>query len=63
MPTVLGLEGSANKVGAGVIRDGRVLSNQRATFVTPPGQGDTGSRGTFEPYCPPSLPPRPLPVT
>ncbi|XP_048785912.1 tRNA N6-adenosine threonylcarbamoyltransferase isoform X1 [Lagopus muta] len=39
MPTVLGLEGSANKVGAGVIRDGRVLSNQRATFVTPPGQG------------------------
>ncbi|XP_031466256.1 probable tRNA N6-adenosine threonylcarbamoyltransferase [Phasianus colchicus] len=39
MPTVLGLEGSANKVGAGVVRDGQVLSNQRATYVTPPGQG------------------------
>ena len=39
MPTVLGLEGSANKVGAGVVRDGRVLSNRRATYVTPPGHG------------------------
>uniref|UniRef100_A0A8C3UXK3 N(6)-L-threonylcarbamoyladenine synthase n=1 Tax=Catharus ustulatus TaxID=91951 RepID=A0A8C3UXK3_CATUS len=39
MPTVLGLEGSANKVGAGVVRDGAVLSNCRATYVTPPGQG------------------------
>ncbi|XP_071885826.1 tRNA N6-adenosine threonylcarbamoyltransferase isoform X2 [Anas platyrhynchos] len=39
MPTVLGLEGSANKVGAGLVRDGRVLSNRRATYVTPPGHG------------------------
>ncbi|XP_039578399.1 probable tRNA N6-adenosine threonylcarbamoyltransferase [Passer montanus] len=39
MPTVLGLEGSANKVGAGVVRDGAVLSNRRATYVTPPGHG------------------------
>lgn len=40
MPTVLGLEGSANKVGAGIVRDGAVLSNPRATYVTPPGHGD-----------------------
>ncbi|KAM6289272.1 tRNA N6-adenosine threonylcarbamoyltransferase-like [Aegotheles albertisi] len=39
MPAVLGLEGSANKVGAGVVRDGVILSNRRATFVTPPGHG------------------------
>ncbi|KAM6114498.1 LOW QUALITY PROTEIN: tRNA N6-adenosine threonylcarbamoyltransferase [Phoenicopterus ruber ruber] len=39
MPTVLGLEGSANKVGAGVVRDGIILSNRRATYVTPPGHG------------------------
>ncbi|XP_015705932.2 probable tRNA N6-adenosine threonylcarbamoyltransferase, partial [Coturnix japonica] len=39
MPTVLGLEGSANKVGAGIVRDGEVLSNRRATYVTPPGHG------------------------
>ncbi|XP_050773847.1 tRNA N6-adenosine threonylcarbamoyltransferase [Gopherus flavomarginatus] len=37
--TVLGLEGSANKVGAGLVRDGRVLSNPRRTFVPAPGQG------------------------
>uniref|UniRef100_A0A8C8S0Z4 N(6)-L-threonylcarbamoyladenine synthase n=1 Tax=Pelusios castaneus TaxID=367368 RepID=A0A8C8S0Z4_9SAUR len=37
--TVLGLEGSANKVGAGLVRDGQVLSNPRRTFVPPPGQG------------------------
>lgn len=43
MPTVLGLEGSANKVGAGVVRDGVVLSNRRATYVTPPGHGDVTS--------------------
>uniref|UniRef100_H2YKF0 N(6)-L-threonylcarbamoyladenine synthase n=1 Tax=Ciona savignyi TaxID=51511 RepID=H2YKF0_CIOSA len=39
MPTVLGLEGSANKIGIGVIRDGEVLSNPRHTYVTPPGEG------------------------
>ncbi|XP_074838768.1 tRNA N6-adenosine threonylcarbamoyltransferase isoform X2 [Carettochelys insculpta] len=37
--TVLGLEGSANKVGAGLVRDGRVLSNPRRTFVPAPGHG------------------------
>lgn len=35
----MGLEGSANKVGAGIVRDGEVLSNRRATYVTPPGHG------------------------
>jgi N6-L-threonylcarbamoyladenine synthase len=40
----LGLEGSANKLGVGVIRhssDGSVavLSNVRHTYVTPPGEG------------------------
>ena len=40
----LGLEGSANKLGSGIVRhnvDGSVdvLSNIRHTYVTPPGQG------------------------
>lgn len=40
----LGLEGSANKLGAGVIKhtpDGlsTVLSNVRHTYITPPGEG------------------------
>lgn len=36
---VIGLEGSANKIGIGIIRDGEVLSNPRATYITPPGEG------------------------
>lgn len=40
----LGIEGSANKLGVGVIRfraDGEteILSNPRKTYITPPGQG------------------------
>lgn len=40
----LGLEGSANKLGIGIIRhnpDGstNVLSNVRHTYITPPGEG------------------------
>jgi len=40
----LGLEGSANKLGAGVIQhlpsgDAEVLSNVRHTYITPPGEG------------------------
>nr|CAG4637007.1 EOG090X067V [Ceriodaphnia reticulata] len=35
----IGFEGSANKLGVGIIRDGRVLANPRRTFITPPGQG------------------------
>lgn len=35
----LGIEGSANKVGVGIIKDGLVLSNVRETFITPAGTG------------------------
>lgn len=40
----LGLEGSANKLGCGVVehaQDGsvRILSNIRHTYITPPGEG------------------------
>lgn len=40
----LGIEGSANKLGVGVIRyraDGEteILANPRKTYITPPGQG------------------------
>jgi len=37
---VMGFEGSANKIGIGVVRgDGRILSNPRMTLITPPGTG------------------------
>uniref|UniRef100_A0A8D0G0E4 N(6)-L-threonylcarbamoyladenine synthase n=1 Tax=Sphenodon punctatus TaxID=8508 RepID=A0A8D0G0E4_SPHPU len=39
MPVVIGFEGSANKIGVGIVWDGQVLSNPRRTYVTPPGQG------------------------
>lgn len=39
MPTAIGFEGSANKLGIGIIRDGIVLSNPRRTYITPPGEG------------------------
>ncbi|RKP16623.1 glyco protein endopeptidase [Rozella allomycis CSF55] len=35
----LGLEGSANKLGVGIIRDEEILSNLRHTYITPPGEG------------------------
>ena len=35
----IGLEGSANKLGVGIIRDRVILANVRVTFVTPPGTG------------------------
>ncbi|KAK6930556.1 Gcp-like domain [Dillenia turbinata] len=36
----LGFEGSANKIGIGVVTlDGTILSNPRHTYITPPGQG------------------------
>ncbi|CAF0914176.1 unnamed protein product [Rotaria sp. Silwood1] len=37
--TAIGFEGSANKIGIGIIRDGQVLSNPRRTYITPPGEG------------------------
>lgn len=39
MVTSIGFEGSANKIGVGIIRDGTVLSNPRKTYITPPGEG------------------------
>ena len=39
MPTIIGLEGSANKIGVGVVRNGEILSNPRRTYNAPAGQG------------------------
>eukprot|EP00118_Oscarella_pearsei_P027983 m.311447 g.311447 ORF g.311447 m.311447 type:complete len:337 (+) comp70834_c0_seq1:30-1040(+) len=39
MPVIIGLEGSANKIGVGIVRDGEVLSNVRQTYVAPAGHG------------------------
>ncbi|KAL3121666.1 hypothetical protein niasHT_006172 [Heterodera trifolii] len=39
MVCILGIEGSANKIGVGIVRDGTVLANPRRTFHAPPGQG------------------------
>ena len=40
MVIAIGFEGSANKLGIGIIKDGEVLSNPRHTYITPPGQGN-----------------------
>lgn len=43
MVLALGIEGSANKVGVGIIRDdGTILANPRHTYITPPGTGKQG---------------------
>lgn len=39
MVMIIGLEGSANKIGIGIVEDGKVLSNPRRTYITPPGEG------------------------
>ncbi|GFT33459.1 probable tRNA N6-adenosine threonylcarbamoyltransferase [Nephila pilipes] len=39
MTIAIGFEGSANKLGIGIIRDGEVLANERVTYITPVGQG------------------------
>ena len=40
MTVVLGFEGSANKLGVGLVdSSGRILANPRHTFITPPGTG------------------------
>jgi N6-L-threonylcarbamoyladenine synthase len=40
MKFALGIEGSANKIAIGVVReDGEILSNVRKTYITPPGTG------------------------
>lgn len=35
----IGFEGSANKLGIGIMRESEILANERDTFVTPPGTG------------------------
>lgn len=35
----IGFEGSANKLGIGIIKDNEILSNVRHTYITPPGEG------------------------
>src|SRR5947208_17094262 len=37
--TAIGFEGSANKLGIGIVRDGVVLSNPRVTYSAPIGEG------------------------
>ncbi|XP_054286772.1 tRNA N6-adenosine threonylcarbamoyltransferase-like [Macrosteles quadrilineatus] len=39
MVIAIGFEGSANKLGIGIVKDGEVLSNPRRTYITPPGEG------------------------
>eukprot|EP00008_Paramoeba_atlantica_P004668 CAMPEP_0201490150 /NCGR_PEP_ID=MMETSP0151_2-20130828/25278_1 /ASSEMBLY_ACC=CAM_ASM_000257 /TAXON_ID=200890 /ORGANISM="Paramoeba atlantica, Strain 621/1 / CCAP 1560/9" /LENGTH=309 /DNA_ID=CAMNT_0047875993 /DNA_START=44 /DNA_END=970 /DNA_ORIENTATION=+ len=37
---VMGFEGSANKIGIGIVtQDGSILANVRRTYITPPGSG------------------------
>jgi hypothetical protein len=40
MVIAIGFEGSANKLGVGIMCDGVVLSNCRQTYITPPGEGN-----------------------
>ena len=36
----LGIEGSANKIGVGIVtQSGHILANPRQTYITPPGTG------------------------
>ncbi|CAH2265707.1 probable tRNA N6-adenosine threonylcarbamoyltransferase [Pararge aegeria] len=39
MVIAIGFEGSANKLGIGIVKDGEILSNCRRTYITPPGEG------------------------
>ncbi|XP_066584587.1 probable tRNA N6-adenosine threonylcarbamoyltransferase [Prorops nasuta] len=39
MVIAIGFEGSANKLGIGIIQDDKILSNVRHTYITPPGEG------------------------
>ncbi len=47
MVIAIGLEGSANKLGIGIIKDGLVLSNPRRTYITPPGEGKSAQAQIF----------------
>ena len=50
MVVAIGFEGSANKLGIGIMRDGKVLANPRVTYITPPGEGDDKSNCLFTDY-------------
>ena len=44
MVVILGIEGSANKIGVGIVTDAKdandvILANPRKTYITPPGTG------------------------
>ncbi|KAL3285265.1 hypothetical protein HHI36_019375 [Cryptolaemus montrouzieri] len=39
MVIAIGFEGSANKLGIGIIEDDKILSNCRRTYISPPGEG------------------------
>lgn len=39
MVIAIGFEGSANKLGIGIVKDGEILANVRCTYITPPGEG------------------------
>ncbi|XP_074597224.1 putative tRNA N6-adenosine threonylcarbamoyltransferase Tcs3 isoform X1 [Brevipalpus obovatus] len=39
MVIAIGFEGSANKLGIGIVQDGKILANPRVTYITPPGEG------------------------
>ncbi|XP_063827749.1 probable tRNA N6-adenosine threonylcarbamoyltransferase [Ostrinia nubilalis] len=39
MVVAIGFEGSANKLGVGIVKDGEILANCRRTYITPPGEG------------------------
>lgn len=41
---VMGLEGSANKLGVGIMRDEEILANERCTYAPPPGEGFVPTR-------------------
>lgn len=40
MVIAIGFEGSANKLGIGIVKDGEILANCRRTYITPPGEGN-----------------------
>ena len=43
MVIAIGFEGSANKIGIGIVKDGEILSNCRRTYITPAGEGQFSS--------------------
>ncbi|KOB63640.1 putative tRNA N6-adenosine threonylcarbamoyltransferase, partial [Operophtera brumata] len=42
MVIAIGFEGSANKLGIGIVKDGEILANCRRTYITPPGEDQSG---------------------